>query len=172
MIYPYDNTHPEIAKSCYIADGVVVTGDVSIGDDSSIWFHTVIRGDVAPTEIGDRVNIQDQCMLHQSPAQPLTIEDDVSIGHQVVVHGCTIRKKALIGMKATVLDGAEVGEEAFVAAGALVTPGTNIPPRTLAMGSPARVVRDLNAEDLEEMKRVREAYVERGKTYAKAKRQT
>lgn len=111
-------------------------------------------------------------MLHQSPAQPLTIEDDVSIGHQVVVHGCTIRKKALIGMKATVLDGAEVGEEAFVAAGALVTPGTSIPPRTLAMGSPARVVRDLNEEDLEEMKRVRKAYVERGKTYAKAKRQT
>ncbi|QQK78400.1 gamma carbonic anhydrase family protein [Salicibibacter cibarius] len=172
MIYPYDDRLPEIAKSCYIADGVVVTGDVSIGSDSSIWFHTVIRGDVAPTVIGDRVNIQDQCMLHQSPAQPLTIEDDVSAGHQVVLHGCTIRQKALIGMKATVLDGAEVGEEAFVAAGALVTPGTKIPPRTLAMGSPARVVRDLNEDDLEEMKRVREAYVARGKTYAKASRQT
>ncbi|WP_090398205.1 gamma carbonic anhydrase family protein [Natribacillus halophilus] len=168
MIYPYGDKRPDIDKSCYVADGVVITGDVSIGADSSIWFHTVIRGDVAPTEIGERVNIQDQSMLHQSPDQPLIIEDDVSVGHQVMLHGCKIRKKALIGMKATVLDGADIGEEAFVAAGSLVTPDTEVPPRTLAMGSPARVVRDLNDEDLEEMKRVREAYVERGKTYAKA----
>ncbi|WP_184403476.1 gamma carbonic anhydrase family protein [Geomicrobium halophilum] len=170
MLYPYDNKHPTIAQSCYIADGAVITGDVSIEADSSIWFHTVIRGDVEPTEIGKRVNIQDQCMLHQSPGHPLIIEEDVSAGHQAVLHGCTIRKKALIGMKATVLDGAEVGEEAFVGAGALVTPGTKIPPRTLALGSPARVIRDLNDDDLKEMNRISQEYVKRAKAYADAKR--
>ncbi|MFB4159931.1 gamma carbonic anhydrase family protein [Geomicrobium sp. JSM 1781026] len=164
-IYPFKEMSPNVHPSVYIADGVVISGDVAIEEDSSIWFHTVIRGDVDHTTIGKRVNIQDLSMIHQSPGNPIVIEDDVSVGHQVTLHGCTIKKGALVGMKATVLDGAEVGEEAFIGAGALVTPGTTIPPRTLALGSPARVVRELSEEDLEEMKRVRDTYVERGKQY-------
>lgn len=141
------------------------TGDVTIGEETSIWYNTVIRGDVSPTIIGKRVNIQDNCTLHQSPNLPLIIEDDVSVGHNAILHACQIKAKALIGMGAIILDGAEIGEEAMVAAGALVPPGKKIPPRTLAVGSPAKVVRPLNDDDLAELKRIRETYVERGQYY-------
>ncbi|GAK13021.1 LOW QUALITY PROTEIN: carbonic anhydrase, family 3 [Geomicrobium sp. JCM 19039] len=163
-IYPFKEMSPNIHPSVYIADGVVISGDVAIEEDSSIWFHTVIRGDVDRTTIGKRVNIQDLSMIHQSPGNPIVIEDDVSVGHQVTLHGCTIKKGALVGMKATVLDGAEVGEEAFIGAGASSHPGRPFH-KNLALGSPARVVRELSEEDLEEMKRVRDTYVERGKQY-------
>lgn len=165
MIHHYKNMKPEVADSAYIAKNATVIGDVKIGEESSVWFQTVIRGDVAPTRIGNRVNIQDLSLIHQSPNMPVIIEDDVTVGHQVTLHACTIRKNALVGMGATVLDGAEVGEGAFIGAGSLVTPGTKIPPNTLALGSPARVVRELNEKDLAEMKRIRETYVERGQYY-------
>ncbi len=121
MIYSFYDKKPNISQNAFIADYVTITGDVTIGDDSSIWFQTVIRGDVSPTIIGKRVNIQDQSMLHQSPAYPLIIEDDVTVGHQVMLHSCTIRKNALIGMGSIILDGAEVGENAFIGAGSLVS---------------------------------------------------
>lgn len=165
MIHSYKNFSPEIHDSVFIAKNATVIGDVKIDEDSTIWFQTVIRGDVAPTRIGKRVNIQDLSLIHQSPDMPVIIEDDVTVGHQVTLHACTVRKNALVGMGASVLDGAEIGEGAFVGAGSLVTPGTKIPPNTLALGSPARVVRDLNDKDLAEMKRIRESYVERGKYY-------
>ncbi|MFB4163099.1 gamma carbonic anhydrase family protein [Alteribacillus sp. JSM 102045] len=165
MIYSYKGTSPNIAKSAYIADYVTITGDVSIGEDSSVWFNSVIRGDVAPTVIGNRVNIQDNSVLHQSPKNPLILEDDVTVGHMVLLHSAIIRKNALIGMGAQILDGAEIGEEAFIGAGSLVPPGKTIPPRTLALGRPAKVVRDLNEEDFQEMQRVRNSYIEKGKYY-------
>src|SRR5690625_48555 len=165
MIYPYLEKHPTIAESAFIADGAIITGDVTIGKQCSIWFHTVIRGDVAPTIIGNRVNIQDQSMLHQSPNNPLLIEDDVSVGHQAMLHSCTIRKNALIGMGSIILDKAEIGEGAFIGAGSLVSQGTKIPPNSLAFGRPAKVVRTLTEEDKEEMKRIREQYVQRGQQY-------
>ncbi|GAE34219.1 gamma carbonic anhydrase [Halalkalibacter akibai] len=165
MIYRYQDKYPTISTSAFIADGVTITGDVSIGDESSIWFQTVIRGDVSPTIIGNRVNIQDQSMLHQSPKYPLIIEDDVTVGHQVMLHSCTIRKKALIGMGSIVLDGAEIGEGAFIGAGSLVPPGKKIPAHTLAFGRPAKVIRDLNEEDLVDMARIRREYVEKGQHY-------
>ncbi|GAA3320264.1 hypothetical protein GCM10020331_030540 [Ectobacillus funiculus] len=93
MIYPYKDKYPSIADSAFIADYVTITGDVTIGEYSSIWFNTIIRGDVSPTIIGDRVNVQDLCVLHQSPRCALILEDDVTIGHQVTLHSCTIRKK-------------------------------------------------------------------------------
>lgn len=123
MIYPYKDKSPKIAQSAFIADYVTITGDVVIGEETSIWFNTVIRGDVAPTIIGNRVNIQDNSVLHQSPNNPLIIEDDVTVGHQVILHSAIIRKNALIGMGAIVLDGAEIGEGAFIGAGSLVPPG-------------------------------------------------
>ncbi|MBM7554766.1 gamma carbonic anhydrase family protein [Thalassobacillus pellis] len=167
MICEYKGKHPKIAKSAFIAEDAVVTGDVKIGEDSSVWFKTVIRGDVSPTEIGDRVNIQDLSMLHQSPDKKLIVEDGVTVGHQVTLHSSIVRKNALIGMGSIILDGAEVGEEAFVGAGSLVPPGKKIPPRTLALGRPAKVVRDLTEEDFSEMDRIRREYVEKGQYYKK-----
>ncbi|MGO4890047.1 gamma carbonic anhydrase family protein [Anaerobacillus sp. MEB173] len=165
MVYPYKGKTPKIADSAFIADYVTITGDVTIGEESSIWFNTVIRGDVSPTIIGDRVNVQDNSTLHQSPAYPLILEDDVTVGHQVVLHSCTIRKNALIGMGSIVLDGAEVGEGAFIGAGSLVPQGMKIPPNSMAFGRPAKVVRDLNEADLKDMARVRREYVEKGQYY-------
>jgi carbonic anhydrase/acetyltransferase-like protein (isoleucine patch superfamily) len=165
MILPYKGKEPQIAKSAYLSKGVVVTGDVVIGEDTSIWYNAVIRGDVAPTVIGDRVSIQDNSTLHQSPNIPLIIEDDVTVGHNAILHSCHIKKGALVGMGAIILDGAEIGEEAMVGAGALVPPGKKIPPRSLAVGSPAKVVRELNDHDFSELQRIRQTYVEKGVYY-------
>ncbi|MFG6117600.1 gamma carbonic anhydrase family protein [Halobacillus sp. MO56] len=165
MFCEYKGKHPKIASSAYIAEDAVVTGDVTIGENVSVWFKTVIRGDVAPTYIGDNVNIQDLSMLHQSPDNPLILEEGVTVGHQVTLHSSIIRKHALIGMGSLVLDGAEIGEEAFLGAGSLVPPGKKIPPRTLALGRPAKVVRELTEADFAEMKRIRREYVEKGQYY-------
>lgn len=165
MIYPYKDKTPTIDETVFIADYVTITGDVTIGALSSIWFNTVIRGDVSPVIIGERVSVQDLSCLHQSPKFPLIIEDDVTIGHQVTLHSCTIKKGALIGMGAIILDGAEVGERAFIGAGSLVPPGKKIPPNTLAIGSPAKVVRSLNEEDYADMDRVVKDYTEKGQYY-------
>lgn len=165
MIYSYKDKTPQIADSAFIADYVTITGDVVVGSDTSIWFQTVIRGDVAPTIIGNKVNIQDLCCLHQSPNNPLLIEDEVTIGHSVVLHSSIIHKKALIGMGSIILDGAEIGEGAFIGAGSLVPPGKKIPPNSLAFGRPAKVVRTLNSDDIKDMERIRHEYVEKGKYY-------
>lgn len=165
MIYPFKGKTPNIDPSVFIADYATVTGDVTIGAETTIWFNTVIRGDVSPTIIGKRVSIQDLCCLHQSPKYPLIIEDEVTVGHQVTLHSCTIRKKALIGMGSIVLDGAEIGEGAFIGAGSLVPPGKIIPPNSLALGRPAKVVRELNEEDKEDMERIIREYVEKGQYY-------
>ncbi len=165
MFYSYKGHRPIIDDSVFLAEGVIVTGDVQIEEKCSIWYHTVIRGDVSPTRIGKRVNIQEHSILHQSPNMPLLIEDDVTIGHRVTLHSCTIKAGALIGMNATILDGAIIGEGAFIGAGSLVTPGTKIPPHTLAFGSPARVIRPTNEHDRSEMKRIVQDYVEKGQRY-------
>ncbi|WP_369902137.1 gamma carbonic anhydrase family protein [Bacillus manliponensis] len=165
MIYPYKDKNPKIASSAFIADHVTITGDVTIGEEASIWFNTVIRGDVSPTIIGNRTNVQDQCTLHQSPKYPLILEDDVTIGHQVILHSCTVKRNALIGMGSIILDGAEIGEGAFIGAGSLVPQGKKIPPNTLAFGRPAKVVRELTDEDIQDMDRIRNQYVEKGQYY-------
>lgn len=165
MIYPYHGKTPTIDASVFIADYTTITGDVTIGADSSIWFNTVIRGDVSPTIIGQRVSIQDLSCLHQSPQFPLIIEDDVTVGHQVTLHSCKIKKGALIGMGSIILDGAEIGEGAFIGAGSLVPPGKKIPPNVLALGSPAKVIRELNDEDRADMERIILSYVEKGAYY-------
>jgi carbonic anhydrase/acetyltransferase-like protein (isoleucine patch superfamily) len=165
MIYPYKGKNPIISDSAFIADFVTISGDVEIGDESSIWFNTVIRGDVAPTKIGKKVNIQDNSVLHQSPNQTLLIEDGVTVGHQVMLHSCIIKENALIGMGSIILDGAEIGEGAFIGAGSLVPPGKIIPPNSLAYGRPAKVIRELSAEDRADMDRIRQDYVEKGTYY-------
>jgi carbonic anhydrase/acetyltransferase-like protein (isoleucine patch superfamily) len=169
MIYPYNGKTPKIAETAFLADYTTITGDVEIGDRTSIWFNTVIRGDVAPTVIGKDVNIQDQSILHQSPNNPLIIEDEVTIGHQVILHSCIVRKRALIGMGSIVLDQAEIGEGAFIGAGSLVPQGKKVPPNTLAYGRPAKVIRELTEEDIKDMERIVREYIEKGQFYKSLK---
>lgn len=165
MIHNFKGNVPIIDESAFVAHDAVIVGDVVIGEESSIWFKTVIRGDVAPTRIGNRVNIQDLSLIHQSVGMPVIIEDDVTVGHQVTLHACTIRKNALIGMGSIILDGAEIGENAFIGAGSLVAPGKKIPPNTLAIGRPAKPVRDLTEEDYAYMKKLTQNYVNNGRAY-------
>jgi len=165
MIHHYKHIKPKIHDTAFVAKNATIIGDVTIEENTSIWFQTVIRGDVAPTKIGKRVNIQDLSLIHQSPDLPVIVEDDVTVGHQVTLHACTIRKNDLIGMGSLILDGAEIGENAFIGAGSLITPGTRIPPNTLAFGRPAKVIRELTEEDIEEMKRIRQSYVMKGSYY-------
>jgi len=165
LIYPFKDKYPLIAKTAFIADYVTITGDVEIGEHSSVWFNSVIRGDVAPTRIGNKVNIQDNSILHQSPNNPLILEDEVTIGHQVILHSCIVRKRALVGMGSIILDQAEIGEGAFIGAGSLVPQGKKIPPNTLAFGRPAKVIRELTPEDKKDMERIYTEYAEKGQYY-------
>jgi carbonic anhydrase/acetyltransferase-like protein (isoleucine patch superfamily) len=131
---------PRIGSRVFIAPNATVVGDVSIGDDASIWFNCVLRGDVNAVWIGARANIQDMCCLHVTNGRfPLRVEDEVSVAHNVMLHGCTIRKGALVGMSSTIMDGAEVGEGCLVAAGSLLKEGFKAPPHTLVAGWPATV---------------------------------
>ncbi len=160
MRLDYKGMKPRIHESAFVAPNATVIGDVTIEAHASVWFGSVLRGDIAPIRIGRRSNIQDLSVLHESPGIPLVIGDNVTVGHKVTLHSCTIGDKALIGMDSTILDGAKIGEGAFVGAGSLVTPGTEIPAGTLAFGRPARVVRDLTDEDIREMERINNTYVD------------
>jgi len=149
MIMAFQGKLPKIDPTVFIADSATIIGDVEIGRGSNVWFQCVIRGDTNYIRIGSNCNIQDACVLHVgTDLYPLFIEDDVALGHRVVVHGCRIKRGSLIGIGAIVLNGAEIGEESIVAAGSVVTPRTIIPPRTLALGSPARPVRALEEKDI------------------------
>ncbi|MGM7700218.1 gamma carbonic anhydrase family protein [Pseudalkalibacillus sp. Hm43] len=165
MLYPYNGKNPKVDESVFIAPGVHIIGDVSIGKNSSVWFNTVVRGDEAPIVIGERCNIQDNCTCHLYEEYPLILEDEVSVGHNVILHGCTIRKGALIGMGATILDGAEIGESAFIGANTLIPPGKKIPPRTMVMGSPGKVIRELTDKDLELIQLTIDTYEQKGKEF-------
>ncbi len=165
MLHPYQGKLPIIGESVFLATGVQVIGDVTIEDETSIWFNAVLRGDLAPIRIGRRSNIQDGCVGHVNLNQPLEVGEDVSIGHSAIIHGCTIGKGTLIGMGAIVLNGATIGEYALVGAGSLVTENTALPAYTLSLGSPARVVRELTEADLKRMKRTTESYVLKGSEY-------
>lgn len=158
MKLDYKGISPEIHESAFVAPNATVIGDVTIDAYASVWFGSILRGDIAPIKIGKHSNIQDLSILHETPDMPLIIEDYVTVGHKVTLHSCTIRNNALIGMDSTILDGAEIGEGAFIGAGSLVTPGTKVPPKTLAFGRPAKVVRDLTEEDIKEMKRINNTY--------------
>ncbi|WP_434658502.1 gamma carbonic anhydrase family protein [Sulfurimonas sp. NW9] len=159
MLHVYKNITPTVGSRSWIAPSADVIGDVTCGEDCSIWFGCVVRGDVHYIKIGNRVNIQDLSMIHvthykkenKSDGNPTIIEDDVTIGHRVMLHGCTIEKACLIGMSATILDGAVIGKESIVGAGSLVTKNKVFPPRSLIMGSPAKVVRELSEEEIKEL---------------------
>lgn len=148
MIISFQNVQPKIHASAFVAENATIIGDVEIGEDSSVWFNAVLRGDVNFIRIGARTNVQDGSIIHvNSQTHPTILEDEVTLGHRVTLHGCYIETGCLIGIGATVLDGARIGSNSLVAAGTLVTPNTQIPPRSLVMGSPARVKRQLNDDE-------------------------
>jgi carbonic anhydrase/acetyltransferase-like protein (isoleucine patch superfamily) len=148
VIKPFEDHTPVVAPTAWVAPSADVMGRVEIGADSSIWYQTVVRGDVHWIRIGERTNVQDGCVIHvTTDTHPTILEDDVTIGHGVVLHGCTIKKGALVGIGSVVMDQAVVGEGALIAAGSLVTPRTVIPPHTLAVGRPAKPKRLLTAEE-------------------------
>lgn len=166
MLYiPYQDKMPRIDESVYVADGAKLIGDVTIGAGSTVWFNAVLRGDLAPIHIAERVNIQDGVIGHVNTNQPLLVSEDVSVGHAAIIHGCRIGKGTLIGMGAIVLNGAELGEYALIGAGSVITENKKIPAYTLSLGSPARVIRELTEEDLQRMKRTTDSYVVKGKEY-------
>lgn len=141
MIITYKGKTPALDGTVFMADNVTAIGDVTVGEDSSLWFGAVLRGDNEPIKVGRRTSIQDNATLHCDPGHPLTIGDDVTVGHNAVVHGCTVKDGVLIGMGAVVLDDAVIGEYSIVGAGAVVTSRTVVPPYSLVVGAPAKVIR-------------------------------
>jgi carbonic anhydrase/acetyltransferase-like protein (isoleucine patch superfamily) len=149
MIRTYNGTKPKVAATAFVEASAKIIGDVEIGEHSSVWFNCVIRGDVNQVRIGHSTNVQDGSIIHVASGRfPTVIGNYVTVGHGVMLHGCTIKDRSLIGIGSIILDGSIVGEESIVAAGSLVAPGTVIPPRTLVMGSPARARREVTDEDV------------------------
>lgn len=155
----------ESDEDVLILPGARVSGDVTFGSGCSVWYNAVIRGDAAPIAIGDNTNVQDNSTLHTSRNRPMVIGSDVSIGHNVVLHSCTIRDNCLIGLGALILDDAVIGENSIVGAGALVTKGTIVPPGSMVLGAPAKVKRPLTEAEIEDIRRNSRAYLEEKEQY-------
>jgi carbonic anhydrase/acetyltransferase-like protein (isoleucine patch superfamily) len=166
MILPFRGRAPRLAPDVYVHSSADVIGDVEIGPASSVWLQVVIRADVERVRIGSATNIQDHATIHvASEGWPTILGNGVTVGHRVVLHGCTVGDYALIGIGAIVLDGAEVGSEALVGAGALVVPGTKVPPRTLVVGCPAKPIRDLSPREIAGLHDSAERYVGYARSY-------
>ncbi len=170
MIIKYRDKTPQIAESAYLAPNTTVIGDVTIEEDASIWFGTVIRGDNQPIHIGRGSNIQDNSTLHCNRYSGMTVGENVTVGHNVILHSCTIGDKCLIGMGAIVMDGAVIGENSIVGAGALVTPGKIFPAGSLIVGSPARVKSEVTEDALASAMASGEEYRKRAEEYKKSQR--
>jgi len=151
----------KIAESVYISESAVLSGDVSIGEDSSVYFNASIRGDAGPIVIGRRSNVQDNCVIHNSTI----IGDDVSIGHSSIVHGCKIGNRVVVGMGSIIMDGAEIGDDCLIGAGTLITGGTVIPEKSLVFGRPGKVIRSTGEKDFEYIMNDSEFYAEAGRKY-------
>jgi carbonic anhydrase/acetyltransferase-like protein (isoleucine patch superfamily) len=166
LLKGYAGKAPRIDAAAWLADDATVTGDVTLGPGASLWFGVVVRGDVNHVRIGARSNVQDLSVVHVTGGtHPTVIGEDVTVGHRVVLHGCTVHDRCLIGIGSVVLDGAEIGPEAIVGAGALVPPGMKVPPRTLVMGTPARVKRALTDEEVAHLRESAARYVEYAARY-------
>lgn len=166
MLKSFLDKTPRIDETAFITDDAIVIGDVEIGAQSSVWFGSILRGDVNFIRIGARTNIQDACVIHvSSKTHPTVLEDEITLGHRVTLHGCHVESNCLIGIGAIVLDGARIGAGSLVAAGSLVTPGAQIPPRSLVMGAPARVKRTLSDEEFADLARFWQNYVKLSEIY-------
>ena len=171
MIRTYKGIRPTIAETVFIADSAQIIGDVQIGEHSSVWFNTVLRGDVYHIRIGEQTNIQDNSVIHVTSERfPTLIGNRVTVGHGVILHGCTVKDHSLIGIGSIILDEAVIGEESLIAAGSLITPGTEIPPRSLVMGSPAKVRRPMTDAEVAGIQENWRHYVELKDVYLKDRR--
>mgnify|MGYP003351133806 CR=1 FL=1 len=166
-IYQLDEDIPQIAASAWIADSAEVMGRVHVGERSSVWFNTVIRADNESIRIGDESNIQDGTVLHCDPGKPLNIGRGVTVGHQVMLHGCTIGEGSLIGMGATILNGAKIGKHCLVGAHAFVGEGKEFPDYSLIVGAPARVIRTIDEDNAKRIRLTAEGYVRNYKRFSK-----
>ena len=164
-IYQLDDLKPTVADSAWVADSAQVMGDVTLGADSSVWFGAIIRGDMDTITVGAGSNIQDGSILHADHNMPLTIGENVTVGHQVMLHGCTIGDGSLIGIQAVVLNGAKIGKNCLVGAGALVTEGKEFPDGCMILGSPAKAVRQLSEAQLEGLKMSAQHYIDNARRY-------
>ena len=164
-IYELDDVAPRISDSAWIAESAQVMGDVELADEVSIWFGAVIRGDMDAIRIGRRTNIQDLSVLHADAGVPLTLGEDVTVGHQVMLHGCTIGDGSLIGIGSAVLNGAKIGKSCLVRAGSLVTEGKEFPDGSMILGRPAKVVRQLSPEQLEGLRQSARHYVDNAQRF-------
>ena len=168
MIRPFRGVHPQIHPTAYVEPSAQVIGDVHLGEEASIWCNSTVRGDIHYIRIGDRSNIQDNSVIHvQNGTHPTILEEKVTVGHSVTLHGCYVERGCLIGIGSIVLDDVRVGEMSLVAAGSLVSPGTIIPPRSLVMGLPARVKRPLTDEEVARLEVFWKNYVEYTREYRK-----
>ncbi|MCK1993067.1 gamma carbonic anhydrase family protein [Peribacillus muralis] len=165
MIIPYDKKKPSIDETVFVAPGAYLIGDISIGKESTVWFNSVLRGDEDSITIGEKCSIQDNSTIHLFEGCPVVIEDEVTVGHNVILHGCKIGKRSIIGMGSTILDNVEIGEECIIGANTLIAAGKIIPPRSLVIGSPGKVVRRLNDKDLELIQLSIDTYVQKGKEF-------
>lgn len=158
-IYQLDEHTPQVHPTAFVADNAQVVGRVTLGEGSSVWFNTVIRADNEPMTIGAGSNIQDGSVLHSDTGFPLTVGERVTVGHQVVLHGCTVGDESLIGIGAVVLNGAKIGKHCLVGAGSLVTEGKEFPDGSMILGSPAKVVRQLTPEQIDGLRRSAQHYI-------------
>jgi gamma-carbonic anhydrase len=167
IIKSFKDKSPKIHESAFIAENAVIIGDVEIGEGASIWYGCILRGDVNHIRIGAKTNIQDMSMIHVSRGEdyPTIIEEEVTVGHSVTLHGCYVEKGSLIGIGAIILDGVRIGANSLIAAGSLVTPNTIIPPRSFVLGSPARVKRELSDEEIQDLQRFWQNYVKLSESY-------
>jgi len=164
-IYQLDKLTPVVPASAWVADNAQVIGDVRLGEDCSVWFGVVIRGDTETITVGRGTNVQDNSVLHADMGVPLTLGEDVTVGHQVMLHGCTIGDGSLIGIQAVVLNGAKIGKNCLVGAGSLVTEGKEFPDGSMILGSPAKAVRQLSPEQIEGLKMSAKHYVDNARRY-------
>ncbi len=166
MLYEFNGKKPDIAKNVFLAPGCQLIGDVQVKKDANIWPNAVIRADLAPTLIGSRTNIQDNCTLHVDTETPLILGDNITVGHGAILHGCKIEDNCLIGMGATILNNAVIGRETIIGAGALIPEGKEIPSHSLVIGVPGKVVRKLTEEEINNLQKSADHYVQIAARYS------
>jgi carbonic anhydrase/acetyltransferase-like protein (isoleucine patch superfamily) len=164
-IYQLGDKKPVIPASCFVAENATIIGDVTLGERVSILFGAVLRGDNDPITIGDDSNVQDNCVLHSDPGAPLTIGKGVTIGHQAMLHGCTVGDDSMIGIAAVVLNSTVIGKQCLVGAGSVVTERKSFPDGSVIFGAPAKVAREVTADNIERIRMDTQSYVDRGRIY-------
>ena len=165
MLMKFRDKYPQIDKAAFVADNATIIGDVTLEEDATVWFGAVLRGDSSSIKVGKGSNIQDNCTLHCDEGSPLSIGQNVTVGHNVILHGCTVEDNCLIGMGAVIMNDAVIGENSIVGAGALITEGKVFPPNSLILGSPAKVKGEVDEKGMDMIGEAAEHYIHHGKEY-------